>query len=180
MIEEPKCRPSFGTSNYIALFLTRKSDGNWTNGTVSPSPEVELDPSLSRPMVPQFLHPIAYKKKSELTMLCINTMKNPQVVSSKTQAAYSVYIFTSNTISGHLIITSLYLSSPKKEYLIVWRLTAMDWSISRSRSSTLWFRASIDWRRRSVMLWNLNEIKKQTMNKQASKQSIHILYMKYN
>ena len=53
-----------------------------------PSPEVELDPSLSLPMFPQFLHPIAYKGKSELTMFCINTMRNPLVVSSKTHVAY--------------------------------------------------------------------------------------------
>ena len=76
------------TSDDIALFLTRRTDVNWTNGTVSPLPEVEFDPSLSLPMLPQFLHPTAYKGKSELTMFCINTMRNPLLVSSKTQAAY--------------------------------------------------------------------------------------------
>ena len=96
MIEEPKCRPSFATSNYIALFLTRKSDGICTNGTVSPSPEVELDPSLSLPMFPLFLHPTAYKGKSELTMFFINRMRNPLVVSSKTQSAY-IYFYPIHT-----------------------------------------------------------------------------------
>ena len=42
-------------------------------------------------------------------------------------------------------------------HLIVWRLAAIDWSISDSSSSTLWFLASIDCRSRALMLWNYKE-----------------------
>ena len=64
---------------------------------------------------------------------------------------YSTYRRNRNLI----IVLSMEVNS--LHHLIVWRLAAIDWSISDSSSSTLWFLASTDCRSRALMLWNYKE-----------------------
>ena len=70
-------------------------------------------------------------------------------------------IIISTLIITHIAETESYnclsMEVNSLHHLIVWRLAAIDWSISDSSSSTLWFLASIDCRSRALMLWNYKE-----------------------
>ncbi len=86
------------------------------------------------------------KKNCELTMFCMQTSrlvywgcKIPKIYPPPPPSHHH------SKFMGYILFFC---------YLIVCRLAAMVWSISKRRSSTLWFLASIDWTRRSVMLWN--------------------------
>lgn len=128
----------------------RQNDGNWAMSTHTLSHlKLNLIPVCLGHCFHTFSIQLPRKETSELKIFCIQTLGNPLVMSSNPQAVYLIQLVEITLLCILFVITN-------KEYLIVWRLTAMDWSISRSRSSTLWFRASIDWRRRSVMFWNLN------------------------
>lgn len=81
---------------------------------------------------------------------------------------YSAYRKNRNLI----IVLSMEINS--LHHLIVWRLAAIDWSISDSSSSTLWFLASIDCRSRALMLWNYKD------NSKCHKISIPIRAVPFN